>query len=1141
MMNPLKTKSTELSIQNRRTRLKLLKINGFKSFKHAEIQLSHGFITIAGANGSGKSNIADSIRFVTGETSLKSLRARRSSDLVNHDSKEASVTLVFSAENKNFEIKRMIKPDGKNEYRINGKKVTRSAYLDLLHKYGLSVGFHNVIAQGQVEKIIEMSPKERRTIVDNVAGIAEYEEKKAEAFKELEKVEAKINDAFIVLKEREGFMETLEQEKKDALRYLEAKEMYQRARATLLYNELKKVDRNYNRIVKRIEEFKKTSEELEEELKVLNEHIEKLSDEKQKVTKQINESGRKNELAAELENLKLEKQKVDVELERFREDAARVRKKIDSLTDERDRLSKELDELENKIDVVHLEIDKIDKNVPKMQIDENDIETVQKNIEKLTDKIVSIKEKVGRIDVRLENIDELIKLRRSELEKRTDKDIASLKSEKEELERDIRELQNEIDELFQQEKEINKKLPELDKKLLSLKEKAAELRPFVKGLGASPVTTFIRELIAQGKIKGLYGLVEDVISFDDEYADAVVSAAGSRLQYVIVEDVDTATKVIELLKKNKIGRTTFIPLTRKVRGETIPQEVKRHDGFVSALIEQVRFDPKFYPALEYVFGSTIIVKDTESAKQLGLGKYRMVTMDGIVFERSGVLVGGANVSAASITARRRLESTERMIEEVTNHRKTLYSQLETLRSSITSLRKKRTMKELKLKEIETELKHYSSMMQQEEERRIKTENMIKKLENEKKELTKQKAELLSRLKDLENEKQEMQTALEEAKKRVNDVRERREKEFKELLDRKSKLMGQLESYKKEYELKKNRLNEVKTEIKQSTETLRMCKVKIEELSRKQSKLSDAIHEVENELSSMDEELKGLWDELNKLNEQIGEASLQKGKLQQELDKLKDKIKDLEIEKATESTRLADLKAEFEAYREVPLIEADEKKLKELLTVNEKVLKELEGNVNLKAPEMYDKKKQELDEIKEKIKTLQNEKDSVVMMINEIESKKRRIFMEVFTKVNENFKKLFKYIFEGEGTLVLSKPSDPLNSALHIRVRSGNREKYLEAMSGGEKSLLALIFLFSLQMTNPSPFYILDEAEAALDKENSKKMAELIRNMSKNSQFIVITHNDEVLRMADVAFGVSRTQKGSVVVGIQLNTIKEKGS
>jgi len=164
-----------------------------------------------------------------------------------------------------------------------------------------------------------------------------------------------------------------------------------------------------------------------------------------------------------------------------------------------------------------------------------------------------------------------------------------------------------------------------------------------------------------------------------------------------------------------------------------------------------------------------------------------------------------------------------------------------------------------------------------------------------------------------------------------------------------------------------------------------------------------------------------------------------------------------------------------------------------------------------------------------------------MMINEIESKKRRIFMEVFTKVNENFKKLFKYIFEGEGTLVLSKPSDPLNSALHIRVRSGNREKYLEAMSGGEKSLLALIFLFSLQMTNPSPFYILDEAEAALDKENSKKMAELIRNMSKNSQFIVITHNDEVLRMADVAFGVSRTQKGSVVVGIQLNTIKEKGS
>ena len=283
-------------------------------------------------------------------------------------------------------------------------------------------------------------------------------------------------------------------------------------------------------------------------------------------------------------------------------------------------------------------------------------------------------------------------------------------------------------------------------------------------------------------------------------------------------------------------------------------------------------------------------------------------------------------------------------------------------------------------------------------------------------------------------------------------------------------------------------------------------------------------------------MESVWEDIKKIDTELEEVAQQKGKLMHEYERAKDSMKDYEISKAKSETRLIDLKAEYEEYQDIPLIDASKERLLEIIRESEEKLNTL-GEVNLRAPELFEEKKAQIEEIKIRVERLKDERTAILTMIDEIDNKKKKIFMETFHKVNDKFKDLFGYVFEGEGILILNKPSDPFESGLQIKIRKNNKDKYLDSMSGGEKSLLALIFIFAIQMTKPSPFYLLDEAEAALDKENSKKMAELIQKLSKETQFFVITHNDEVLKHADVALGVSMTNKGSQVVGIELTNKK----
>jgi chromosome segregation protein len=243
--------------------------------------------------------------------------------------------------------------------------------------------------------------------------------------------------------------------------------------------------------------------------------------------------------------------------------------------------------------------------------------------------------------------------------------------------------------------------------------------------------------------------------------------------------------------------------------------------------------------------------------------------------------------------------------------------------------------------------------------------------------------------------------------------------------------------------------------------------------------------------------------------------------------------ELENRKSQLQTRLSDIKAELLTYPNLDIIQGvDAVGLDKKITVA-KIDVERLGNVNLKAPEMYEVRKKDVEEAQKKVETLENEKTSILGMIEEIEAKKLGVFMETLDAVDKNFEQLFGYIFEGSTKLYLSNPKDPFNSGLQIDVHLGNKKHNLDSMSGGQKSLIALILLFAIQMRTPMSFYVFDEIDVALDKENSKKLSKLIKELSQNSQFIVVSHNDSLIAAADTAIGVVHNSNESQVVGVQL--------
>jgi chromosome segregation protein len=1097
-----------------------LKLKNFKSFKVADIPLPKTYICIAGGNGCGKSNLCDAIRFVLGETSLRNLRARKVKDLIHNDSKSAEVILTFlDDQNLLHEVKRAISEDGKVIYRLNGERVTRTSIVETLKKFGFDDSGRNTVAQGEVARIINMNGKERRGIIDSVAGISDFEQKKKEAMSELEVVDTRIKDSNLVLGERRAFVEELGREKEVALKFVETKKTLSSAKATLLKFEITKCEKDLKEATVKDDEINKFREQKNSEISKIEEEIRKVESKRDEVSKELQSKRDTHALIRKIEELKASIGAKEQQLKDKKEGVEKTKAEIVKIGWEITGEKNVIEDIKKEIENLKIDLKLSESKLKEMggELEDKKVKKARELLEAAEEEYSKIKVKVVQFEAQLRSKSELLEAKKSEIGS-----IGGMNAEEgenKESTNNVQIIERQISDLFRKTKEINAQISQIDKEMLEMREKLAMFKVRSNPQLANPAIALVKEIRNKGE-RGIYGIVSDLIESEPQYTQAIEAAAGARLMYVVVDSVDTATRTIEKLKAAKVGRASFIPID----SIKVPP-LANSKGFQS-ILNVINTKSEFSRAIEYVFSDTLLINRVEDAKTVGIGNARMVTMEGEIFERSGIVSGGRNESG--ILGSNQLRKLEDEAAALKNSKESLISELYSIREEESKLRAEKAQIEIKIKTQEMK----SSLLGQNSQRREKIQREIAELEKV----------ISDGDKILEKERSDLQVHLERCeklKKELLEIEDSNKKENQESSNQRAELSAKVSSIKatidgrnkeieirsKEIEAKSTKNLELEELVKAESRAIISVKTQFEnekiELSRS-----------EEEMGEKSVEIEALFNKLKEFDQEFAKWGKEAGAKRIEMEKMGKEMNQVEIKRATATQRLADLMVEFENYKDAPILEEPIEEIKKKVAEKEAQMNSL-GPVNMAAIEMYDKKLSEISEIVEKIKTLETEREAIILMINEIDEKKKEAFFETFKAVSEHFQKMFKYVDIGEGHLFLDKPNEPFESGMFIKIRRNNKEYNLDAFSGGEKTIVAMMFIFALQFFKPSPFYILDEVDAALDKQNSKRLSELVAQMAKDSQFIVVSHNDTVMSGSETVIGVTKAAGVSKAVGVKL--------
>ena len=1018
-------------------------LHNFKSFRKGSVEFVRGVNGITGPNGSGKSTICDAILFALGENSLSRLRVDKVSKLINDFSNKpiASVKIELDGDKK-VEVKRIIRADGKTKFYLDGKRVTRKALVDFLKSFSAEPSSTNTIAQEEVTKLINMSPKERRALIDEISGIEEFNQKKEEAQKELERVEQKLSEANILLNERLGYLKELEKERAQALLYKELQEKIRKISFAIVSFSLEENKKNFDSLIKKETELQQKKKEVEEKIKAKSSELEKIrSSLKEKIQKI-------NELNIQKQSFIEKKQELEKSIELAKYRLEKEEESLKNLENEKQEQENKIQELIKREIELRKEFEKVNEEIKSIYGNENVIE--EEELEQRRARIAE--EKAKNIAILNQNEEE----EKSNIEE-IEKQLSQVEKDFEEKSKEIREIEKEVEEIEKQKKDIGIKV---------IEEEA-------KGRGK------VYEFVA--KKEGVFGTVAELISFSKEYEKAINACASSRINYFVVENADVANRIIKELNEKRIGRAGFIPLKEL-------KETKKESGSIAELIS---YDKKFEKVVSYLFGSTFLANFEEIKANPGK---RYVTKDGTIVEESFILTGGY-IETINFGE---LKKKQKEIEKQESEKKQILDQ------------KRKELSSIELRRIELKTKADYERKRIEEIRRKNNE------------LRKQKEEATKRLQEL----QKIEEELNKSKPVAKEVIEKRI------------IVSKLEP-------------EIRNVCERKEETLKRIKQIEEEISRiKKQKQEDEeeIKKIEEEIKNIKppQEFEEIYKEYQESQERESEIAKELGAIQKEIDFAKDEEQRTAIRKAEIETRLKDLLAEIKNYKEEDKgieikSEEERQKFEKELEEAKKKIEELK-NVNMLAIQAYEEKSKELKEVEEKVERIKQEKEAVIKMIKEIDEKKNRVFKENFEKVNSNFKKLYYYTFNEEAELFLDKPREPFSSGLYIRVKKTKRDE--ESFSGGEKTIIFLLLLFALHFTKNLSFYLLDEVDAPLDKENTKKIIGLIKKISQESstQFIIVTHNDLSIRQMDAVIGVTKTNEGSQVYGIdlqQLQRVEEK--
>ena len=1181
--------------------LKSIEVQGFKSFANKIVfQFHNGITGIVGPNGSGKSNVADAVRWVLGEQRVKQLRGGSMQDIIFAGTENrkplGSAYVAITLDNSDHQlpisydevtVARRLYRSGESEYLINGVACRLKDVNELFYDTGIGKEGYSIIGQGQIERILNGKPEERRELFDEAAGIVKYKRRKLTAQKKLESEQqnlVRVNDILAELTRQIG---PLERQAETAKIYLKKKEELKAYDVNMFLIEFDSIKKNLTDIQEKLkiaeddlENTKNEYEKAREEYDVLERELEMLSGQLQEKQEQItqkrlNAQQMEGQIALLKEQINTARQS-DVHLQgrvtNLEKDIADREKEEHQSQEKRQQLLKrgrEAQEKKSQAESAYQEVQR------RMDACNEAIENGKNEIIRLLEARSTIKAMQQRYDTMLEQMN----IRRSQLNQQ----VLKLKSEESDqnnvlgsLRADYERVSAQIAELNERSSQAGQELGEIQEKL-SLANQQFESKQVEYHREASRLESLrniterydgygnsIRRVMEQReKEKGIHGVVADLIKTEKKYEVAVETALGGNIQNIVTEDEETAKRMITYLKQNRFGRATFLPLTAMSgKGGFSQENALKENGVIGLASTLVTTDNKYRKLADYLLGRTIVMDHIDHAVAVAR-KYhyslRIVTLEGESLSPGGSMTGGAFRNTSNLLGRRR------EMEELQEQVKAKKAQLEELRNSIDACRTRRNQLRdilvglrdqlqekyleqntagMKLKETENQKNQTVSGYQQ-----IRRENQ--EIEGQQKEIDADSIRIRQELEDSEKQEKELETQVLHWQQELELIREEERAagqyseqirldlaaiEQEQAFEQHSveRITGEITALKEEKETLLGSIDYAAAQVKQKTVEINEIETAIKEAGEKEEQLRSEVEELNIQKEQTNKIQKSFFQRREELSEQRARLDKECFRLNSQKEK----------QEETMETRISYMWEEYELTYNMALKLKREDlgnaaQLRKSIAALKNEIKSL-GNVNVNAIEDFKELSERHSFLSTQHEDLIKAEAALQKIIAELDEGMRTQFKEQFVKIQTEFDKAFKELFGGgKGTLELVEDEDVLEAGIRIIAQPpGKKLQNMMQLSGGEKSLTAIALLFAIQNLKPSPFCLLDEIEAALDENNVERYAGYLGKLTKYTQFIIITHRRGTMAAADRLYGITMQEKG-VSALVSVNLIEEE--
>ena len=1138
--------------------IKQLEVDNFKSFANkVEIPMLKGFTTISGPNGSGKSNIIDSILFALGLSTSRTLRAEKLFHLISTYNKrnEAFVKVTFGeTEDGDFSVARRIRKSSQgfnSIYYLDDKIATLSDIHAKLEKYNITPNSYNVMMQGDVMSITNCTPGERRKIIDEIAGVADFDRRIEQAMSELETVEKRVVNSTLILNEVNVNLEKLNEEREVALKYQKLKD--EKSGLESQINTVKFFDlrRNLEKAHENILEFTKKKKEEELKSKDIDERLKLIREKYEEISATIKEKGETHQLEL--------KQKAE-------EIKGSIARKNSSIVFADKQIQDNLKTIENTKNGIETQQGKIKESELKISMTQENIKGIEANIEEQKQILHKILEDMSGLNETAEKHIEKRNNLRKELEAEQDKetkliqrqapmeaDLSTKKKQIEEAKAKLAELEafkanfsetksakelmieqlgaeledfknilkNTLDEYDKTKNEIT----DMDYDLQAARKKIYQLEA-IKSANEEANLGRAVDTVVNANIRGVHAPLMKLGQVDEEFSTAMEIAVGGRMAHIVVDDEHVASTCIELLKSSNAGRATFVPLNKIVKcpkSLNLPKE----KGVIDFAINLIDFEDEYLNAFYYAVGDTLVVEDRSVANKL-IGKYRMVTLSGDLFEKSGSITGGA-------VRKTGLKFAQNSDSEIDTFR----ARLKEMESKYSALISKRSALEAKMEDIRG---RYSSSTTEFNKAKLELTNLETSFSNTQKNIDKIEEQHIG----ISDKMTNLQTEIAEVEKLMNDA------DLKDLKEKTSGVEAEIKRYEKnladannEIEGLHQRIDFINTTIKTHNDTIERTLGVNKELELDKARFAEEIKGLEAEFEVLDVQIKEITEKLGELlnqrdsiNKDLVDLETQKNLKLSDIEKIGEQIESFkarrrELEPMLEETKNILTEAGINISELTPV----EMSIDEITARIQRLQRRMDelGAVNMRALEDYDKVLERQQALQGQIETLTKEREQILERMKGYEDLKKETFLKTYNVINENFKDIFHRLSDGEGTLLLENEENPFAGGLDIEAQPRDKKKQrLAGMSGGEKALTALSFVFAIQKYMPAPFYAFDEVDASLDGINVEKLAHIVQSQAETTQFIVVSHRKPMIESANRTIGVTQKEKGiSKVTGVKL--------